>query len=101
MKDTDITTRDLDEARQVATVFLKNQDKLEITLRERNLLAKSGSREFSHQNFFGKSPVAIELSRDATVALQTAINLSKEWVIYSLYILSTDYYLIIWKKERV
>ena len=62
----------------MATVYLNKQDRLEITLREKDLLAKSGSREFSHQNFFGKSPKAVQLSRDAVIALQTALHLSKE-----------------------
>ena len=76
---------DVDAAQRQAVIFLGNQDKLEITLRERNLLAQSGSREFSHQSFFGKSTRAVQISRDATIAIQTALHLSKRYVGHFVY----------------
>ncbi|XP_054159947.1 chorion peroxidase-like [Oppia nitens] len=57
---------------------MNKQDRLEIALKNDDLLAKRGSGEFAHQNFFGANPVAISLARDATIALHTAIELSKE-----------------------
>ena len=78
VKDNSITARDLNNARQAAVVILNKQDLLEVTLKENNLLAKVGSREFSHQNFFGHSERALKLGRDGMIALQTAIELSRE-----------------------
>ncbi|CAG2114532.1 unnamed protein product, partial [Medioppia subpectinata] len=73
-----VTLNDINTAQKVAIIFMQNQDKLEIKLRKSDLLAKRGSGEFAHQNFFGANPRAVQLSREAMIALQTAKELSKE-----------------------
>lgn len=80
VKSSVITDDDLISARKLAIVFVDKQDKLEINLKQNDLLAQRGSREFSHQNFFGFDPESNRLGRDGTIALQTAIELSKELV---------------------
>lgn len=73
-----ISTNEVNNAGKLGIVFVNTMEKLEIELRERKLLARSGTKEFSHQNFFGTNPLSVRLARNGMIALQAAIELARE-----------------------
>ncbi len=60
--------------------FVEQIDQLEYILSEKKLVPVVGTQEFSHQNFFGRNPVAVKLARNGLIGLQTAISIAKKLV---------------------
>ncbi len=60
--------------------FVEQIDQLEYVLSEKKLVPVVGTHEFSHQNFFGRNPVAVKLARSGLIGLQMAIGLAKKSV---------------------
>lgn len=64
-----------------ANQIIKDLVSLEDELRRNDLEPKSGTQEFSHQNFFGGNQLSLKEMNDAIQALETFISFAKRLVV--------------------
>ena len=73
-----LTQKIFESARRFGLNFIKDLEAMELVLVNKGLVAKVGSSEKSHQDFFGNNPVTNKISQDGQVLHQATLEIAKE-----------------------